>query len=180
MKPASLLAFGAVTILAGCPAPDATQGTDPANAANQPDQIMVDVKTTLTDSLGARKGYVLADTALSFDEAQRVEFRKVRITFFGDQNQQLGVLSARQATYRIAIGTVEARGDATVLLNGGARLSSPRIVFDPSRRQFRGDTTWTLESKNGNQAGTGFTANLPLTEIRKGPPGAGRDSATTR
>ncbi|MEN9591694.1 MAG: hypothetical protein RJA21_146, partial [Gemmatimonadota bacterium] len=45
------------------------------------DQIIFGFRTFLTDQ-GVSKGVLLADTALSYDEATRMELRRVNVTFY--------------------------------------------------------------------------------------------------
>jgi LPS export ABC transporter protein LptC len=135
-----------------------------------PDQIMVDVKTTLTDEQGARRSYLLADSALTFDQERRVEFRKIRLTFFGDEGQQVGILTSRTAVYRIDDGTLDAFGEAAITLGTGTRLTAARLRYDSRTSRFSSDTTFVLESKTGNQTGLGFSANLRLSDLTRGIP----------
>ena len=154
---------------AGCRAPE-TQASDESGPGTAPDQIMVNVKTTLTDEHGARRSYLLADSALTFDQERRVDFRRIRLTFFGDESQQLGVLTARSATYRIDDGTLDARGEAAITLANGTRLTAARLRYDSRTSRFTSDTTFVLEAKTGNVAGLGFSSNLRLSDLTRGIP----------
>ncbi len=159
-----LLAVGAV----GC---RSTEGPSVADGSGPiAEQIIVGVRTTLTDSLGLRKGFVVADSAFVRQEAREVEFRRLTATLFDERGEQTAVLTGNQAVYSIAGGTLDVNGSVTVAPTRGGRLSTNRLHYDIRTMRFGSDSAFRYEGSGGPSSGVGFSADLRLRTLTPGAP----------
>jgi len=131
------------------------------------EQIIVGVRTTLTDSLGLRKGFVVADSAFVRQEAREVEFRRLTATLFDERGEQAAVLTGAGAIYSIAAGTLEVSGAVTVAPTRGGRLSTSRLRYDIRTMRFDSDSSYSYQGTDGPVGGTGFSADLRLRNLTR-------------
>ncbi len=128
------------------------------------DQILTGVTTNLAVD-GRRKNYVVADSAFLFQEAQRMEFARIRVTIFDAEGQPAATLSSKRAVYTIGSRVLDARGDVLVVTPRGDTLRSARVTYDNDRRQFGGDSAFVFKGKAGPVNGKGFTADEGLRNV---------------
>jgi LPS export ABC transporter protein LptC len=146
------------------------QGTPPIAAAtavpDSADQVLFGVRFFLTDG-GLRRAELRADTAFMYESNTRTEMRAVHSTFFKNSGEQDATLTAREGTYDVRLGGMEARGQVVVVSTDGRRLESPQLRYDPSRNQVSSDSAFTLTETGGRIIqGIGFTSDPDLNNIR--------------
>lgn len=151
---------GAFAVVAGCRPADQPAEPDVV-APGSADQIMTKVVTNLAVD-GRRKDYVRADTAYSYQEAQRIEFVRMKVTFFDLDGQPTAELTARRGVFTIGDRRLDARGDVLVVTPRGDSLRSARVTFDNTLRQFRSDSAFVFKAKTGLVEGKSFTADPDL------------------
>ena len=130
---------------------------------------MIGATTTLTTN-GSRKGFVTADTAFVEQRSLRIDFRRMRVTLFAPQGEQVASLSAPRGIYTIADGTLEASGGVVVVTARGDSLTTPSLTYDKATTQFRTDSAYTFKSRTGVRTGIGLTSDLGLLTLRSGRP----------
>jgi LPS export ABC transporter protein LptC len=166
----AVLSLGALMLsAAACPkAKGKTQVKAKATKSAIPDsadQIIFGFRTFLTDQ-GISKGVLLADTALSYDDATRMELRRVNVTFYTSVGIRDGVLTAKAGTYNMRLSRLDARGDVVVVRDDGKRLTSQQLVYDQVRNQIFTDSTFILNEPSRTFTGLGFESDPQLTKFR--------------
>lgn len=160
------LTLGAWTATVACDASTASTGTRPRTLADSAEQVMFGVHLALT-SAGVRRGELVADTAMSFEAATRYELHRVRVTFADTLGRPLGVLSAREATYRIADAALETRGQVVVVSDTSRRrLEAPRVRWDAARNELSSDSAFVATAGTRRLTGTGFVSDPGLFSLR--------------
>ncbi len=163
------LGVGSATLLVaqlGCKPPSQAAPTE-TTVVGGADQVLTGVTTNLAVD-GRRKNYVVADSAFLFQEAQRMEFARIRVTIFDAEGQPAATLSSRRAVYTIGNRFLDARGDVLVVTPRGDTLRSARVTYDNDRRQFGGDSAFVFTGKAGLVSGKGFTADDGLRNVAAG------------
>jgi LPS export ABC transporter protein LptC len=161
------LAFCAA-LLVGCAdssgtAPRASTDTILPDSA---EQIGFGVRVTLTNNSVA-KGELLSDTSLTYDNGNRLELRRVNVTFYDATGAKDGQLTSREGTYNKRLNRLEARGDVVIVRESGVRLETPQLVFDELRNQIFSDSSFVLNEPPKRQiTGVGFESDPQLTKLR--------------
>lgn len=137
----------------------------PNQAAATADQVVAGVRTTLTDSLGVRKGLVVADSAFVHQADRRIDFRRVTATLFDAGSDPAATVTAPRASYSVATGRFDLQGGVIVTLARGGRLTVPALGYDARSMEFRSDSAWAFESGATTLRGTGLRAGLGLREL---------------
>jgi LPS export ABC transporter protein LptC len=161
---AMLACVAAACALAACrdrQQPPVTAVQAPADSA---DQVMVKVRTLLTER-GVQQGELFADTAYVYDDNSRFEFRKVRATFNTPTGAPNGTLTARQGRYDMRQRVLEGFGDVVVVTTDGKRLLTPHLRFDQSRNLVRSDSAFTLIDGSRRSQGIGFETDPNITRF---------------
>ena len=156
----ALLMLGA----AKCPSRKAAVKPAVAKASAIPDsanQVVFGARHVLTDQ-GVNKGLLLSDTAFAYDDATRLEFRRVHFTFYTAQGLPDGVMTARSAVYNSRLSRLEARGDVVVTRNDSTRLASQQLVYDQARNQIFTDSAFVLNRPEKQFSGIGFESDPQL------------------
>lgn len=148
----------------------ACRGQGPGPATTNPsgataDQVVAGVRTTLTDSLGVRKGLVVADSAFVHQADQRIDFQQVTATLFDAGGDPAATVAGSRASYSVATGRFELEGGVTVTLTRGGRLTVPALGYDARSLEFQSDSAWVFESGGTTLRGTGLRAGLGLREL---------------
>ena len=133
--------------------------------ADSADQVLFGVRVVLHNN-GLNRALLLADTAMMFEDNTRTELRTVSTTFYTPEGAKNATLTARQGTYNVRLGTMEARGDVVVLGEDGRKLTTPQLRYDPQRNEISSDSSFRLEEPGGWASGTGFIADPNLDNIR--------------
>jgi LPS export ABC transporter protein LptC len=155
-----------------------TGSDEPAGAAEQPsvfasgaDQVMVGVEQYLSRE-GIRRGVLHADTAYTYDDASRIEMRRLEIRFFDDAGADLGLLTAQRGEYELAVGDMTVHGE--VSLRGRLQSATPSVletdslVYDAADDKLSTDATWTLTHPDGTvEQGRGLVTDPSLENIRR-------------
>ena len=163
---AAALAAGAVT--AGAAAACTDQPPPLASRAVLPDsaeQVMFGLRHALTVD-GVRRGELHADTALFYDNSNRIEMRGVRTYFFTVAGDSNAVMSGRAGTYDVRLGRIEGRGDVKVASKDGRELTSPRLVWDRTINQISSDTSFTFKRGAQEISGIGFRSDPGLKNVQ--------------
>lgn len=130
------------------------------------EQIIFGLRVKLTDRSVA-KGELLADTAYTYDAGNRLELRRVFVTFFNAVGEKDGQLTAREGTYNRPLNRLEGRGDVILVHEDGRRLESQQLVFDELRNQIFSDSAFVLDEPNNRQVtGVGFESDPQLRNFR--------------
>lgn len=171
LRPAALLAVAALA--ATC-----TGSEVPAGAADEPtvfatgaDQVMVGVAHYISRD-GIRRGGLRADTAYTYDDASRIDLRKLEIRFFDDGGADLGRLTAQRGEYLLPAGNMTVHGE--VDLHGRLQSAAPSVLetdslaYDSAADELSTDAAWTLTHPDGTvERGTGLVTDPALENIRR-------------
>lgn len=147
------LAWGAVGCVEKGVTPLAT-----AALADSADMMMLGMEKGIFDN-GVRRAVIMADTAWTYQDSQRMELGNLRVTFFDQGGVQTSVLTAAQGTYQIQTESLDARGSVLLVGAGGERLASPRLSYDKLANLVSSDTTFTYESPNQYLEGNSFVSD---------------------
>lgn len=160
-------------LLTGCTGSDEPAGTDgePSVFASGADQVMFGVEQYITRN-GIRRGVLRADTAYMYDDASRIEMRRLEIRFFDDPGGDLGRLTARRGEYLLPAGNMTVHGD--VELHGRLQSAAPSVlatdslVYDAAADELSTDAAWTLTHPDGTvEQGTGLVTDPAMENIRR-------------
>jgi len=150
---------------AKCPSRKAAVKPAVAKSSAIPDsanQVVFGSRNVLTDR-GVNKGLLLSDTAFVYDDATRLEFRRVHFTFYTAQGVPDGVMTSRAAVYNSRLSRLEATGDVVVTRNDSTRLASQQLVYDQARNQIFSDSAFVLNKPSRQFSGIGFESDPQLT-----------------
>ena len=163
MRIPCVVMFAAVALVAlsACDKSQKTPTVGPATAADSADQIMENVHITLFVK-GLRRAEVFADTAYTFDEQTRFDFRKARATFNKESGAPDGTMTANRAIYSTRSQVLEGFGNVVVTSTDGKRLTSPHVTFNQSTNDISSDTSFTVTQGDKSQSGIGFTTDPNL------------------
>ena len=159
-----LAGFLAALGLAACRNPEQPPVTDVPTAADSADQVMVRVRTLLTER-GVKQGELFADTAYVYDQNSRFLFRRVRTTFNTPTGAPNGTLTAREGRYDMRQRVLEGFGDVVVVTTDGKRLLTPHLRFDQARNLVRSDSAYTLIDGSRRSRGIGFESDPNITRF---------------
>jgi LPS export ABC transporter protein LptC len=129
------------------------------------EQMMFGVSFNLTD-LGVLRADVKADTVLQYQQGTWTELKQVTTTFFTETGEKDAVLTAREGTHQVRIGTMEARGNVVVVSTDGRRLETEQLKYDPSRNEITSDSAFTLTEGNEVTKGVGFISDPEMARIQ--------------
>ena len=158
-----------VVTLAGCGEDEpVSEGVAPSVFVEGADQVMVGVENHITRQ-GVRQAELEADTAYTFEEAGRLDLKQVKLTFFGEVGDTLGVLTGQSAEYQLEAGDVTVRGDVEVDLRTGERFEAPVLAYISASNQIRADSGYVLTYPDGTvDRGTYVVRDLSTDETRYG------------
>jgi len=140
--------------------------TGAAALATNADQIMFGAKFNLTTS-GVSTAYLIADTALFFDDNTRVELERVNTIFYTKTGARDAMLTSRRGTYSTPTGMMVARGDVHVVAEDGRDLRTEELKYDQSRNQVSSDSAFVLvDSARRRVEGVGFRSDPNLKNIQ--------------
>jgi len=130
------------------------------------DQMLIGMSTIVTEA-GVRRADLRSDTALMYEDNTRTELRKVNAVFYTATGTKDATLTAREGTYNMRLGTMEARGDVVVTSTAGRRLTTPQLRYDPGRNEVSSDSTFRLTMPDGRVlSGVGFISDPDLNSVR--------------
>lgn len=155
--PRGAAALLALAVATAC----AEQGVTPtatARLADSADMVMFGMEKRVFED-GVRRATIAADTAWTYQDAQRMELRRLTVTFYDRSGVQTSVLTAGEGTYHMQTESLDGRGGVQLLGAEGERLTSPRLSFDKVANLVRSDTTFTYESRTGFLTGTSFVSD---------------------
>jgi len=139
------------------------------NVADSADQVMYGMWTNVSDD-GLRRSQITADTAYVYQVAQRMDLRQLRVVMFDEQGKQSSVLTAKQGTYTISTGSLDARGNVVVQSTDGKRLRTEHLIYDRSLLQLRSDTSFVYESQTERMTGKSFQSDLEFKNVQINKP----------
>ena len=159
-----------------------TQGAAPpvkrgATMADSAEQVMIDVRTLMTDR-GVLRGELFADTAYVFDDQTRFELRKVRATFNTSTGTKEGVMSADRGEYSFREQKLEGFGNVVIVTTEGKRLTSPHMRYRQASNVVSSDSAFNLVEPDRSASGVGFRADPQLTRVTVLKSVEGRGSLT--
>lgn len=153
--------MGAVLFLAVVTGACVDQGVTPlatGQLADSADMMMLGMEKGIFDN-GVRRAVIMADTAWTYQDSQRMDLGNLRVTFFDRSGVQTSVLTAAAGTYRLQTESLDARGTVLLIGAGGERLASPRLSYDKLANLVRSDTTFTYESASQYLEGNSFVSD---------------------
>lgn len=153
----SLLAAVILGMGVACAA-DTIRPNSAAAPADSADQIMLQMNTDLYNQ-GARQNYVEAETAYVYQAAQKMDLRRLRITFFED-GKVSSVLTARRGLYTVTNGSLDATGNVKVVSSDGRTLTTQHLIYDKVALQISSDSAYTYESPSERMTGSRFHSDL--------------------
>ena len=156
--------FAVALALSACRNPEQPPVTAVPTAADSADQVMVRVRTLLTER-GVKQGELFADTAYVYDEGSRFQFKQVRTTFNTPTGAPNGTLTAREGRYDMRQRVLEGFGDVVVVTTDGKRLLTPHLRFDQARNLVRSDSAYTLIDGPRRSQGIGFESDPNITRF---------------
>jgi LPS export ABC transporter protein LptC len=154
----------AACALGGCRGSEQPPVTAVPAAADSADQVMIEVRTLLTER-GVKQGELFADTAYVYDDNSRFEFRNVRTTFNTPTGAPNGTLTAKRGRYDIRQRLLEGFGNVVVVTTDGKRLLTPHLRFDQARNVVRSDSAFTLIDGTRRHQGVGFESDPNVTRF---------------
>lgn len=152
-----LSAVPAVLLLAACgketgTAPAGSQAAIEASA----DQIIYGMRHRVTTE-GVRKADLRSDTAFTRPGDPVVRLKRVRLVFFDENGRQTGELTSKTGEYNLGAGTMIARGNAVLALNGP---KGPRIIeTEELHYEQRADRVWSDKATTMKEAGQTYRGN---------------------
>ena len=160
-----MLALAVVATAAGaCQDPGATPPVNQRGVRDTADQTMFGVRLMLADR-GIQRAHMEADTAFTYEDNTKTELRTVRTIFFTETGLKNGTLTAREGTYNVRSGNMEARGNVVVVSEDGRRLETPQLRYDPARNEISGDSAFVLTEPTQRVSGIGFRADPNLNNV---------------
>jgi LPS export ABC transporter protein LptC len=159
-----LVGIALAVALAACQGPEQPPVTAVPTAADSADQVMVRVRTLLTER-GVKQGELFADTAFVYDDNSRFQFRNVRTTFNTPTGAPNGTLTAREGRYDMRQRVLEGFGNVVVVTTDGKRLLTPHLRFDQARNLVRSDSAFTLIDGTRRSQGIGFESDPNITRF---------------
>ena len=129
------------------------------------DQIIVGLEHRMTRE-GVAKAHLVADSAYIYRNEARVRLRRLRIGFFGEDGQEMSVLTAEHGTYDLGTGDMVASGDVIVTDEAvGRELRTERLRFDAAADQLVGDTAFVMTQGSSTTRGDGFTSDPRMSVV---------------
>jgi LPS export ABC transporter protein LptC len=132
--------------------------------ADSADQLMIKLTTYLTNE-GVRQAYLEADTAYVYEGRGQTELKTIRVTFYTLNGVQTSILTAREGTYTLRTGAMEARGDVVVVRTDGARLTTSVLRYDQARNQVSSDRPYVYDGPDRHVEGESFVSDPSFSNI---------------
>lgn len=133
-------------------------------AADSADQLMINLTSYLTNQ-GVRQAYLEADTAYVYEARGQTELKSIRVTFYTINGVQTSVLTAREGTYMLRTGEMEARRDVVVVRTDGARLTTSVLRYDQARNQVSSDRPYVYDAPDRHVEGESFVSDPSFSNI---------------
>ncbi len=156
-------------VVPACQEDGADTGDAPSVFADGADQVMLGVEHYMSVD-GVRRGWLIADTAYTYEEASRVDLRNLQIRFFDEAGLDRAVLTSQSGVYDMESGNMTVYGD--VVLDGRmrgsatARLETDSLAFDAASDDLTTDASWTLTHGDGTvERGVGLVTDPALENI---------------
>ena len=133
------------------------------------DQVMFGVEHYVTGN-GIVRGKLESDTAFMYEDSALVRVRPVNLTLYDDQGQIAGEVTARTGVLNTRTQTMVANGNVVVEEEGGDRIETEELHFDPNRDRVWSVVATTIHRDGSVLRGSGFTSNTQLTDTRLDTP----------
>jgi LPS export ABC transporter protein LptC len=134
------------------------------------DQVMIDLEHYMTRE-GVRRALLVADTAFTYQDEERLRLRNLEVTFFGDAGEAEGVLTARTGVYELESGDFTVEGDVAVVDESqGKRLVTERLRYLAIADSLYGDTSFAFYRGNAEMRGTSFVSDPGMENIQAEAP----------
>jgi LPS export ABC transporter protein LptC len=175
MRSALLLAATLAVTLAACTSEGAAPPVqEHASMADSAEQVMLNVRTLLTDK-GIQRGEMFADSAYIFDENTRFELRKVRATFNTVTGAKDGTMTGDRGRYNTQQQILEGFGHVVITTNAGRKLTSPHVRYNQMANEVSSDSAFTMVEPGKTLTGIGFRSDPQLNNllVLKAPSGRG-------
>ena len=165
--------WGGLLVLAAIVAACETQAEPPVvsgeDANMGADQVMFGVEHFVTGN-GVVRGVLRSDTAFMYEDSALVRVRPVNLTLFDDQGETAGEVTARTGVLNTRTQVMVASGNVVVEEEGGDRIETEELHFDPNRDRVWSVVATTIHRDGTVLRGTGFTSNTQLTDTRLDAP----------
>ena len=133
------------------------------------DQVMYGVEHYVTGN-GIVRGKLESDTAFMYEDSALVRVRPVNLTLYDDEGAIAGEVTARTGVLNTRTQVMVATGNVVVEENGGDRIETEELHFDPNRDRVWSVVATTIHRQGTVLRGTGFTSNTQLTDTRLDAP----------
>ena len=164
-----LLAGLAGTSLVACETQAEPPIALPEDANMGADQVMFGVEHYVTGN-GIVRGLLRSDTAFMYEDSALVRVRPVNLTLYDDAGAIAGEVTARSGVLNTRTQTMVANGNVVVEDEGGDRIETEELHFDPNRDRVWSVVATTIHRQGSVLRGTGFTSNTQLTDTRLDAP----------
>ena len=162
------IAIGALALAAlasACDGAKAPPAVAESLLPDSADQVMFGLRHQMTSS-GIRRAELRADTAYFYDQGNRIELRRVHVTFYTALGAKDAVLTGREGTYDVRAQRLVGRGDVVVVSEDGKRLASPQLIYDRASNQVSSDSSFTFNEPGRRLAGVGFRSDPGLRNLQ--------------
>ena len=129
------------------------------------DQLIFGFHANLTNN-GVAHGTVTADSALLYDDATRIDLRRVTVNFESATGIKIGTLTADRGTLLVNTSTLSVRGNVIATGADNRRLETTRATFSIARNVLIGDTAYVLSGglTSSKTKGASFELDGKLTK----------------
>ncbi len=155
---ATAIGFGACRDAAAPPTARRSELPDSA------DQIMFGMRHALTAG-GIRRADLDADTALFYEQGNRIDLRRVNTVFYTRDGAKNGTMVAQRGALDQRTQVLDARGDVVVTSVDGRKLTSPHVTYDRGANQISSDTSFVFTQPRGTLSGIGFRSDPQLRNV---------------
>ncbi len=160
ITPSFLLLLGA----AACSPENNVPVVPPELAEMEADQMVLGMEHTVTVD-GVRQARILADTAFRWTDSTAVALRQVDLTVYSEEGRERANVTSRAG--RMDDRTEEMTAWREVVLvvpgEGGRRIESEELHYDPRTDRLRSDSTFTMLADGRRIEGVCFRSD---TEFR--------------
>ncbi len=160
---AAITAVSLVAAAAGCSS-DSTKPTLSRTVADSADQVLYKM-STIESSDGLRRAIVYAETAYVYQATQRMDLRRLRVTFFDEQGKESSRLVANQGLYTMTNGSLDARGAVSVKGVDGKALVTEHLIYDKAALRLKLDTAFVYDTPDSHLVGVSGTSDLEFKHV---------------
>jgi len=157
---ASVLLPVAAVLLAGCPGRDVAK----PGGASLPSQVIEGFK--LTETKDGKLVYALeAETARVFEDSNRIDVSRPKVSFFNEQQELFSTLFSRTGTVNTRTSDLVARGEVRVSTRDSTFLETDSLIWRNKEQVVTTDAAVNMRSPKGDISGIGLVSDASLKRI---------------